>query len=292
MKTKILFIINPISGGKKKDKIPSLIAMHINKDKFDYRISFTERVEHAYMLAKAAVKENYEIIAAVGGDGTVNEIARAITNTEIKLAIIPLGSGNGLARTLKIPMNTIAALELLNNYKCIKIDSAKINQRAFFNIAGVGFDAQISNAFAQTKNRGLLGYIKTSFKEIVSYNVQEYIIQFEEKEIKRKAFLISIANSSQYGNNAHIAPNADLQDGILDVVVVKPFSFILLPFLALKMFNNTADKSKYVEIFKSKSFRIIRETSGPIHLDGEPIIDEEELVVETFPLSLNVVVKN
>ncbi len=292
MKTKILFIVNPISGGKKKDNLPGIIQSNLDLNKFDYRISYTERVEHANMLAKAAIKENYKIIVAVGGDGTVNEIARAIVDTDIHLSILPFGSGNGLARMLKIPMDTGAALKIINHHKSIKIDSAVLNGKAFFNIAGTGFDAQISNAFANNKKRGLLGYIKSTIQEIKNYESEEYTIELDELKLKKRAFIISLANSTQYGNNAHIAPNADLQDGILDVVIVKPFSFFLLPFLAWRMFANSVDKSRYVEMYQSSKIKIIRNTSAPIHLDGEPCMDSEILNIEVKPLSLNVIVKS
>ena len=292
MKTKLLFIVNPISGGKKKDNLPRLIESHLDLNKFEYRISYTERVEHANMLAKAAIKENYNILIAVGGDGTVNEIARAIVHTDIKLGILPYGSGNGLARMLQIPMNTIEALKLINNHKSIKIDSATLNDKAFFNIAGTGFDAQISNAFANNKKRGLMGYIRSTIQEIKNYSSEEYTIELDHLTLKKRAFIISLANSTQYGNNAHIAPNADLQDGILDVVIVKPFSFFLLPFLAWRMFANSVDKSKYVEMYQSSKIKITRNTSAPIHLDGEPCMESEILNIEVKPLSLNVIVKS
>lgn len=292
MKQKILFIINPISGGKSKQKIPGLIDSYLDKTKFDYRISFTERVEHAFMLSKAALKEGYQIVVAVGGDGTVNEVAKGIVNTESILGIIPFGSGNGLARTLKIPLSTVDAIKNINNNFSIKIDSARLNKRMFFNMAGSGFDAEISNEFAGDKKRGLLGYVRVAFQQIRNYNSQQYTINIDGKTIDRKAFILSIANSSQYGNDAHIAPHADVKDGILDIVIVKPFHFIKLPLLALYMFINKADKTSYVEYFKGKKILIQREKAGAIHLDGEPCIEEKDLSVEILPLSLNVIVPN
>lgn len=290
MKLKVLFIINPISGGKDKKKIPGYIENHLDKVKFDFRISFTERVEHAFMLSKAAVKEGYDIVVAVGGDGTVNEVAKGIVNSNCVLGIIPYGSGNGLARTLKVPLNTIAAIKNINNNYHIKIDSAKLNDRMFFNMAGCGFDAQISNEFANDKKRGLIGYIKVAFQEIRKYKSENYQINIDGNIINKEAFILSIANSSQYGNDAHIAPHADVKDGILDVVVVKPFHFIKLPLMALYMFSNKADKSKYVEYYKGKKIHVSREKQAPIHLDGEPSMEQKDLNIEILPLSLNVIV--
>ncbi len=290
MKQKILFIINPISGGRDKKKIPALIDMYLDKTKFDYRISFTERVEHAFMLSKAALKEGYQIVVAVGGDGTVNEVAKGIFHTDTILGIIPFGSGNGLARTLKIPLKVIEAINNINDCYCIKIDSARLNNRMFFNMAGSGFDAEVSNEFAGDKKRGLLGYVRVAFQQIIKYKPQQYKISIDGKIIERQAFILSIANSSQYGNDAHIAPHADVRDGILDIVVVKPFHFIKLPLLAMYMFTNKADKTSYVEYFKGKKILIQREKADAIHLDGEPYIEDKDLNIEVLPLSLNVIV--
>ncbi len=290
MKQKILFIINPISGGRDKKKIPALIDMYLDKTKFDYRISFTERVEHAFMLSKAALKEGYQIVVAVGGDGTVNEVAKGIFHTDTILGIIPFGSGNGLARTLKIPLKVIEAINNINNCYSIKIDSARLNNRMFFNMAGSGFDAEVSNEFAGDKKRGLLGYVRVVFQQIIKYKPQQYKISIDGKIIERQAFILSIANSSQYGNDAHIAPHADVRDGILDIVVVKPFHFIKLPLLAMYMFTNKADKTSYVEYFKGKKILIQREKADAIHLDGEPYIEDKDLNIEVLPLSLNVIV--
>ncbi len=290
MRQKILFIINPISGGKDKKKIPALIDTYLDKTKFDYRISFTERVEHAYMLSKAALKEGYQIVVAVGGDGTVNEVAKGIVHTETILGIIPFGSGNGLARTLKIPLKVIDAIKNINNNYYIQIDSARLNNRLFFNMAGSGFDAEVSNEFAGDKKRGLLGYVKVAFQQIRNYKAQQYKLDIDGIIVERKAFILSIANSSQYGNDAHIAPHADIKDGILDIVVVKPFHFIKLPFLAMYMFTNKADRTSYVEYFKGKKIFIQRERADAIHLDGEPYSEEKDLNIEVLPLSLNVIV--
>lgn len=290
MRKKILFIINPISGGRNKQRIPGLIELHLDKNKYEHRISFTERVEHGYMLAKAAVKDEYDIIVAVGGDGTVNEISKAIINTNISLGIIPFGSGNGLARSLKIPLKAEKAIKVINHGVIDKIDSAKLNENYFFNIAGSGFDAHISECFAKNNIRGFSGYIKTTFQELKKYIPQQYEITLDGETIVRKAFMVSIANSSQFGNEAHIAPRADVKDGWLDIVVVKPIRWFMIPILALKMFNKTAESSSYVEMFRAKNILIRREYEAAIHLDGEPSMGNRDLKIEIIPSSLNVIV--
>ncbi len=290
MKKKILFIVNPISGGRDKKKIPGLIDKHLDKNLFDYRISFTEKVEHGFMLAKAAVKDQYQIIVAVGGDGTVNEIAKAIINSKILLGIIPFGSGNGLARCLNIPLTIEGAIVNINSLNFDTIDSASLNDHFFFNVAGSGFDAHISQSFAQNKIRGLMGYIRTTFRELRNYKSQEYKIYLDGQLYIRKAFIVSIANSSQYGNEAYIAPNADVKDGWLDVVIVKPIKWYKIPILASRMFTKTAESSKYVEILKAKKIYIEREFEAAIHLDGEPRIEQKNLSIEIIPLSINIIV--
>lgn len=290
MKKKILFIVNPISGGKNKKRIPELINQHLSKSKFDYRISFTERVEHGYMLAKAAVKEGYDVVVAVGGDGTVNEVAKALIKTEITLGIIPFGSGNGLARSLKIPLNIAKAISIINDLQTDKIDAASFNSDFFFNVAGTGFDALISQSFAKNKTRGLFGYVGTTFKEMKRYSPSNYKINLDGKEIERKAFILSVANSAQYGNGAYIAPRADVKDGLLDVIVVKPIAWYIIPFAASKMFTKKVESSRYVEIFQAKKIIIERDIDAPIHLDGEPKMGEKTISIEVIPLAIKVIV--
>lgn len=290
MRKKILFIVNPISGGRDKRRIPGLIEKHLDKNIYEYRISYTERVEHGYMLAKAAVKDNYDVIVAVGGDGTVNEVSKAIINTNVVLGIIPFGSGNGLARSLKVPLNAAKAIQVLNTIKIDIIDSAKLNEHYFFNVAGSGFDAHISQCFANNKIRGFVGYVKTTFQELRKYIPQEYSLTLDGVIYTRKAFIVSIANSSQYGNDAHIAPRADVKDGWLDVVIVKPMAWYMIPLVALRMFNKTAESSKYVEMFQAKVILIKREIEAAIHLDGEPRMEQKDMMIEILPLSLKVIV--
>lgn len=290
LKKKILFIVNPISGGRNKSRIPGLIMKFLDTTKFEYRISFSERVGHAQMLSKAAVKEEYDIVVAVGGDGTVNEVATGIVGTDTLLGIIPFGSGNGLARTLKIPMSPARSIGILNKLNTDKIDSARLNTHNFFNMAGTGFDAHISHAFASDKKRGLGGYVRSVFRELANYKPAEYQILIDGKEMKRKAFIVSVANSSQYGNEAHIAPAADVKDGLLDVVIVKPFPWYMLPLLAMRMFTRTADRSSYVESHRGREIHITGKEEAAIHLDGEPRMEQKELSITVNPLSLNVII--
>ncbi|MDB5013512.1 MAG: diacylglycerol kinase family lipid kinase [Daejeonella sp.] len=288
LKNRIQFIINPISGGKSKINFPVLADKYLDTNKFHSTYVFTERIGHASELAITAVNNGIEIIVAVGGDGTINEVASSLVGTNSIMGIIPCGSGNGLARSLGIPLNEKKALVKLNNLNTEQIDSGSVNGKKFFNIAGVGFDAHISAMFAQSITRGLRGYVKTTFQELSNYQSQHYRVYIDGILYEREAFMISIANSSQFGNNAHISPFASLKDGLLDVCIIKPFPMYSFPLMGIQMFNKTAHKSKFVEIIKGKEIKIIRESAAPVHLDGEPENMASELHVTIKPLSLTV----
>ncbi len=289
MKIKIVFIINPIAGGKNKNHFSKVIANHLSTSKFEYELIQTESEKHAYELTKVAILNGAEIVVAVGGDGTINEIGSALIGSAGTLAIIPYGSGNGLARSLKIPMNTIQAVKLINQFKTAKIDAAKLNEHYFFNMSGMGFDAHISHVFAKDKNRGLLGYVKATFSELKNYRSKNYKIIIDGKTLEEEAFILSVANSSQYGNEAHIAPRAELQDGLLDLVIVKPFPLYLMPLLALRMFLKTADQSKYLISLQGKSI-LINRNNNVIHLDGEPKLVTENIQIQILAKAINVIV--
>jgi YegS/Rv2252/BmrU family lipid kinase len=289
LKRKALFIINPISGGKKKDGVPELIKDTIDAGVMEPVIAFSDGVAHARVIAAEAVGK-FDTVVAVGGDGTVNEVASAIVDTDTSLGIVPFGSGNGLSRFLGIPMDTKSAIKNLSSGRTEIIDSARVNGQPFFNMAGMGFDAHISEIFSHGKKRGFISYIKSSIKEVVGYQPQNYHIDIDGKKYDYKAFMLSIANSSQYGNNVHISPKASLQDGLLDVCVIKPFPLWRFPEMSMRMLIKATESSKYVEIIRGKQILIKREHSGPIHLDGEPQVAGTGIDITILPNSLKVIV--
>ncbi|HMG09901.1 MAG TPA: diacylglycerol kinase family protein [Mucilaginibacter sp.] len=289
MKRKALFIINPISGGKKKDGVPELIDQNLDKGVFDSTIVFSDGISHARIIASEAVNK-YDVVIAVGGDGTVNEIASAIVGSNTALGVVPYGSGNGLARFLGIPMNPQHAIKTLSTGRVESIDSATVNGQPFFNMAGMGFDAHISEVFSHGKKRGFVSYIKSSMQEIATYNEQEYHIEVDGKVYNRKAFMLSIANSSQYGNNAHISPRASVQDGLLDVCVIRKFPLWRFPEMGIRMLTKAAEGTSYVEIIRGKQIKVTRQMDGPIHLDGEPQIMGTAIHINIVPNSLKVIV--
>lgn len=288
-KKRVQFLINPISGGKNKKGFEKLARKFLNKELFEADFKVTERTNHASELTREAISQQVDLVVAVGGDGTINEIARVLLNTDIPLAIVPEGSGNGLARYLNISSDVSQAIAKINAYKTMTIDSGLINGKAFFNVAGMGFDALISNRFAENVTRGPVGYLKIVLTEINRYKAQQYKIHIDGQELQREAFMISIANSPQYGNNAYIAPGASAHDGLLDVCIIKQFPMIQFPVMIYHLFSRTAHQSDYVEIIKGKRIVIERSGKGPVHLDGEPLELGERLEIEVLPSSLQVV---
>lgn len=290
MKRKALFIVNPVSGGKKKDGVPQLIQKYLDAAVFDATIVFTDGASHARQIAKEAVDDHYDLVVAVGGDGTVNEVASSLVGTNTTFGIIPCGSGNGLSRFLKIPMNIQKAVENLNFGRTEVIDTAEANGQSFFNMAGMGFDAHISEVFSHQKKRGFITYIKSSIREVINYREQTYYIEIDGAAYERKAFMLSFANSSQYGNNAHISPDASLHDGLIDVCIIKPFPLWRFFEMGLRMFTKTTDKSGYVEIIRGKQIKVKRDEQSPMHLDGEPHTIDAIVEINVMPHSLKIIV--
>lgn len=285
MKRSALFIINPISGGKKKDGIPRLIEKYLDGEA---TIIFTNSVSHANEVAAEGIN-HYDVIVAVGGDGTVNEVASALVGSNAVLGIIPCGSGNGLARFLKIPMDVKKSIECLNTGNVVSIDSAEANGKPFFNIAGMGFDAHISQVFANGKKRGFITYLKSTLQEILKYKAQTYHVEIDGSVYEREAFMLGFANSSQYGNNAHVSPEASAVDGLIDVCFIKPFPLYRFPELAIRAFTKMGHKSRFVEIIRGKHIIIKRDHPGPMHLDGEPMTGDAIVEINVLPHSLKII---
>ncbi len=291
LKAQILFIINPIAGGKKKQSLPSIIDQYLDKEKFTPFFIFTEYAGHASEIAEEAEKKNYDVIVAVGGDGTINEVASKLVHSEKSLAIIPFGSGNGLARFLGIPINTKKAITFINTASTKLIDTAELNGKKFFNMAGMGFDAHLAAVFAGNTKRGLKSYVQLGFKEITSYKPQPYRIDIDGVKYDKDAFAISIANSSQYGNNVYISPQSSLTDGFLDVCIIHPISLLKLPLLAYQMIAAKTHHSSLVKIIRGKYIKIERSKSDAVHIDGEPLELGLTLDIKIVPFSLKVLSK-
>ena len=286
---KIAFIVNPISGTKDKEQILSYAKSYSGLSGSDLTFYKTTGPCDATVAAKRFAEEGYATVVAVGGDGTVNEVAQGLMHTPTCLGIIPTGSGNGLARDLGIPMNYQKAVATLVNGNSIAIDAGKLNDKTFFCTSGVGYDAFVGNRFAQAKTRGILTYVKIAIGKFLTYKPENYRLQVNGKAMELKAFLITVANASQWGNNAHIAPEADMTDGLFDVVIVSPFPLYAAPTLGIKMFRSKLNRSQYVSIIRCDSLTIEREQGGYIHYDGEPGTMGTNLSFSIIPTALNVI---
>ena len=282
--------MNPISGTSSKKGIPGIIDSTLDKDLFDYEIRMTERPGHASEIASEAKERHVDIVVAVGGDGTVNEVARAICQSDTALGIIPCGSGNGLARHLMIPLSPRKSVEVLNACQVNRLDYGIINGYPFFCTCGMGFDAFVSKKFAEGGKRGPIAYAESVLREGLKYHPETYTLVDETGTHQHKAFLISCANASQYGNNAYIAPRASMSDGFLDVIIMEPFDALEAPQVSFDMFNKTLDMNSKIKTFKCKRLKVRREKPGLIHYDGDPAMAGEEIDISLVEKGISVVV--
>jgi YegS/Rv2252/BmrU family lipid kinase len=287
---KVLFIINPISGIGRQKQIDQLIGRTLGDASLDIEIRYTDKPGDATLLSRDASEKGYHIVAAVGGDGTVNETAAGLVGSETALAIVPAGSGNGLSRHLRIPMNLRKALEIIREGHTVKIDTATLNDQLFVNVAGVGFDASVAKKFAVAEKRGFSTYLKITTSSYLAYKPRKYTLEIDGKVIKRRALLVSFANSSQFGNNTSIDPAASVSDGFIDVCIVKKIPFWKTFFLAPLLFLKKFDRTRYIEIIRAKEVILRRKKGKSTHLDGDPKIMGKELTMKINPLSLKVIV--
>ena len=289
-KKRIVFILNPISGTHSKKEIPGLIDKLLDKEQFDYELRLTEYAGHAAEIAKESATEGIDVVVAIGGDGTVNEVARSLVHTKTALGIIPCGSGNGLARHLCLPLDIKSAIRIINACRIEDFDYGVINDLPFFCTCGMGFDAFISLKFAEAGKRGPITYVENVLKEGLNYRPETYEVEDETGAKRYKAFLIACANASQYGNNAYIAPHASMHDGMLDVIIMEPFDALEAPQVAIEMLNKTLDKNQKIKTFRTKHIRIHREKPGVIHFDGDPVMADADVDIRLIPGGIKVVV--
>ena len=277
----MLFIVNPISGKGRKKRIVSFLK------KEGCKVVFTAHAGHAEILSRQATEK---IIVAVGGDGTVNEVARGILGSDKALGIIPCGSGDGLALHLGLSRNFKKAYRTLLAGRYAMIDSAMINGRPFFSVCGVGFDATVSERFAASGKRGLFNYIRQGLRTWTDYQPEHYKIDLDGQQWETDAALITVGNSNQWGNGAKITPLADISDGMLDITIVDMFKWTQMPTLGLRLMSGSLDKSPKVHCYRGQHITISRESRGPAHADGDWFNTDEHLEIKILPGSLKVIV--
>ena len=301
----IRIIINPVSGTDAARKRAKKVVLALEEE-FKIKGIKTERAGHATELAKQAVNDGVELVVAVGGDGTVNEIASALVGTDTALIIVGTGSGNGLARDLGMfGLSTKKIIERIKENKSYRIDCGEVLGRKFFCTCGSGFDALIGHLFAQTKVRGFLTYVKLSLKAYKDYTPLSYRLSFGSRLNSKngEAFVVNIANNKQFGNNAYIAPHANLMDGLFTVTIIKPFKWYNIPYMAYSLFFKQMHKNKFVETFDCGDCILdVASTADPepvegsktqsayLHIDGEPInTNSNSFSVKMIPNSLKII---
>ncbi|MCD8292702.1 MAG: diacylglycerol kinase family lipid kinase [Prevotellaceae bacterium] len=288
-KRKIAFIVNPISGTQEKTHILKCVHERIDRDIYVPEIIHTDYAGQAVELAARLSAEGYFAVVAVGGDGTINEVARSLVGTRTALGIIPCGSGNGLARHLQLPMEAKRAVEVINEGVTGFMDYGKINDTPFFCTCGIGFDAFVSLKFSESGRRGPLTYLEKALVEILKYRPETYEVETDGSTSRYQAFLIACGNASQYGNNAYITPQATVTDGLLDVTILEPFTVLDVPSLAFQLFNKTIDQNSRIKTVRCRSLHIHRAKPGVVHFDGDPVMMGQDIEVDVIQHKLSVI---
>ena len=293
MKKRMLAIVNPISGIGKQRQIETILNRNLNFDLFDLTIQYTERENHGKEIAREAAEKGYDVIVAVGGDGTVNDVITGMIGSHSRLGIIPCGSGNGLARCLRIPMRPALAVKVLNQYYPETIDTIVINnQYVVASIAGVGFDAHIARLMKMAKTRGLPAYLNLIMREYATYQCKDYHLVIDNKEIDRNAWFIAIANSNQFGFNMAVAPHAILNDGLIDISIVDKVPIEHIPITGPLIYANHFELSQHVEMFKAHEIHIYGNIDKWVNIDGEGKLCGTEIHFVNHQKTLNIIGRN
>lgn len=289
MKKKISIIINPVSGNGFSEKQDSILKTYLDKNNYESKIFLTTKSKDS---TKDFIVEQMENgcrnFMVVGGDGTVNTVGKYLAHTDAAMGVLPNGSGNGLARHLQIPVRLADSISLIDEHKIIDIDYGTVNDIPFFCTAGIGFDAEIAHVFSNQTVRGFKKYLEIVLKEFTKYKSEDFIIEFDGKELKTSSFLITFANAGQFGNNAFISPDAKIDDGLLDLCIISPFPHIFAPLVGAQVISKTINISNYYEMIRVKEAVIKRDKPGWVHFDGEPVKMPEEVRFKSIPAGLKV----
>jgi diacylglycerol kinase (ATP) len=285
MPRKIIYLINPISGTKKKERVQELIIRKTMAEGIDFDI-FPSRADGDYTdLQKLIAEDPVTDVVVCGGDGTLNGVTRALQGIPVNIGIIPIGSGNSVALACKIPRKTSLALDIIFEGKSYPVDAFYVNEKFSCALCGIGFDASVAHEFAKQKTRGLQTYLRISIRKFFNSKPYPFEITLDDRVIKTEAYFISIANSNQFGNNFTIAPQASLSDGLLDVVIVKKMNKLMLPFSVLLQVAGNNRSMKVIEYVEKKNIIYIQTDQisiknpayAPMHIDGEPVDTSDEL---------------
>ncbi len=285
-----LFIVNKFSGGGYRPDVEGRIIEECKKLNIECTIEFTQSRGHATELASDAVGQHVDYVFAVGGDGTVNEVAQGLLGSKVAMGILPKGSGNGLARHLGMPMSFKKSLEIISTHREQMIDTMSVNGKLSVNVSGIGFDGHIAGLFANSSKRGLIGYTKLVLKEFINFKSFEANVEVNGKLYQSKPFIIALANSSQFGNNARVAPQASVCDQLIDVCFIQKVPVSQAIGFAGKMFRGKLDQSRFVDIVKTNQLTINLNQSVAYHIDGEAMKASDKFNVKIMPVSLKVLI--
>ena len=273
-----------------KSTLPEYITHTLSKEMWSPTIAHTQYAGHATELARSYAEAGYDAVVAVGGDGTINEVARGLRDTSTAMGILPMGSGNGLARHLAIPMDIYQAVELLNHCETKRLDYGLANDQLFMSTCGAGFDAMVANSFAGSKQRGVISYLKIILRLVFTYRPQSYHLTGDQVDVSAKAFLITFANANQWGNAAQIAPKADLQDGLMDIMMMSPYALWGWLPLSVRLFRGNIDESPLMRTFRASRIVLHNDTTLPFHIDGDPIMMEGDVTIRIIKGGLCVLI--
>lgn len=284
---KALFVVNERSGARRKFDVREVIR---GACAWDFELVPSGEKEELDAVVDRAEAEGFDVVYAVGGDGTVHETAKRLIGRKPALGILPIGSGNGFARHIGLPMNPAKSLDACRGGRIVTIDTARVNDQPFLGVMGVGLDAVIAHRFASSTIRGLGTYIRVGTRAFTAYRSEEYQIEVKGETLHRRAFVIAVANSGQYGNNARVAPLASLRDGLLDLVIVDAPTPLRSLVLLMRLFDGTLHRSPGVTSLQAEALTIHRAAPGEAHLDGEPVLLPATLHVQVVPRSLRLLV--
>ncbi|HSW68308.1 MAG TPA: diacylglycerol kinase family protein [Bacteroidales bacterium] len=289
MLRKVVFIVNPASGRGivRLEALVEQITDACDLETIHPEVVVSKNNRHATNLSEQAVARNYSAVVAVGGDGTINQVAPPLIGTNTALGIIPAGSGNGLAHCLNIPFSVAEAVRVINDWNLQKIDAVRINNRFFFNLAGVGFDAVVARKYSSNEKHGFFAYLKYITRYYPAYKPRKYILHIDNRAIECEALMICFANSNQFGYNTIISPHATPCDGLVDVCIVKKVPVIKALNQAHLLFTRRFDESEYVEIIKAKRAELYQKNTRYVNLDGEAVKMKKYLTIEVMPGVLN-----
>lgn len=288
---KVLFIINKYSGSGYQPSVEGRLLWQCEQLRLEPSIEFTQGRGHATELAQEAAQlKKFDVVFAMGGDGTVNEVARGLVHTNQAMGIIPKGSGNGLARHLGIPVDFKRSLSIIGSPSSVMMDSFTVNGKLSVNVSGIGFDGHIASQFGKDGKRGFIGYSRLVMTEFFRYKEFNAEVSIDGNIVQQQAFIIAFANSSQFGNNARISPQASVCDEWLDICFIKKVPVVQTLGFIQKMFMGQLEKSAFVDIVKGKKISISFPQPMAFHVDGEPMPPAADFLIEMQPASLRMVV--